>query len=142
MKNKEINKCLTCKKKIISNDSRKKYCNYKCWSFSNRNKINQNHKKYRDSHKDLVHKRTNSWISINKDRYNKYRKIFMSKWRKDNPDLYKLYLLSNKLIKIPKNKLCESCNEKLAIERHHPDYNKPLEVKLLCVKCHKEIHKC
>lgn len=36
--------------------------------------------------------------------------------------------------------LCENCNINLAVDRHHKDYNKPLEVILLCKKCHRAIH--
>lgn len=43
-------------------------------------------------------------------------------------------------ILIPKNKLCENCNKQIAKERHHKDYDKPLEVKFLCVGCHKREH--
>lgn len=35
---------------------------------------------------------------------------------------------------------CEVCNEKDAVERHHPDYSKPLDVVSVCIPCHKQIH--
>jgi hypothetical protein len=31
-------------------------------------------------------------------------------------------------IKIPKNKMCEICKMEKATQKHHEDYNKPLEV--------------
>ena len=37
--------------------------------------------------------------------------------------------------------MCQRCKLKLAEERHHPNYDKPLYVELLCKKCHFEIHK-
>jgi len=43
-------------------------------------------------------------------------------------------------IPIPKNKMCEVCGVNKAKERHHDDYKKPLEIKFLCLDCHKSIH--
>ena len=36
--------------------------------------------------------------------------------------------------------VCEVCKKEKAVHRHHPDYNKPLLVKLVCWKCHGKIH--
>ncbi len=44
-------------------------------------------------------------------------------------------------ISIPKKQICGICKKNLAVERHHEDYSKPLEVKFLCKKCHINIHK-
>lgn len=44
---------------------------------------------------------------------------------------------SGKLIKPTK---CESCGKETALEAHHSDYNKPLEVKWFCKQCHENTH--
>jgi len=41
-------------------------------------------------------------------------------------------------IKIPNNQICENCKIRLATQRHHSNYNKPLEVKFLCAKCNND----
>jgi hypothetical protein len=33
---------------------------------------------------------------------------------------------------------CESCGASENLERHHPDYTKPLEIKTLCFDCHRK----
>ena len=38
-------------------------------------------------------------------------------------------------------KVCERCGKAGYLHRHHADYNKPLEVELLCRKCHCAEHK-
>lgn len=38
-----------------------------------------------------------------------------------------------------KNKVCEICDSKKDLERHHEDYSK-VKVKILCKKCHVELH--
>ena len=44
-------------------------------------------------------------------------------------------------IKIDENNFCEFCGNKERLLRHHSDYNKPLEVIILCDKCHSKWHK-
>lgn len=36
---------------------------------------------------------------------------------------------------------CSACNSTEKIEGHHDDYTKPMEVRWLCEKCHKEWHR-
>lgn len=36
---------------------------------------------------------------------------------------------------------CEGCNTKTALQGHHADYTKPLQVLWLCVACHNAIHR-
>jgi ribosomal protein S27AE len=36
---------------------------------------------------------------------------------------------------------CEKCGAKVALESHHEDYSKPLEVRWLCLSCHKVLHR-
>ena len=41
----------------------------------------------------------------------------------------------------PEGILCQECRENIAIERHHPDYSKPLYVRFVCKSCHKKLGK-
>jgi hypothetical protein len=43
--------------------------------------------------------------------------------------------------KIPLKMCCEICSSENRLQRHHPDYSKPLEVITLCNRCHKNLHK-
>jgi hypothetical protein len=43
--------------------------------------------------------------------------------------------------KIIKPDNCSICNSTIKIEAHHDDYTKPLLIRWLCEKCHKEWHK-
>jgi hypothetical protein len=31
---------------------------------------------------------------------------------------------------------CENCHEDKPLDKHHPDYSKPLKIEWLCRKCH------
>ena len=65
---------------------------------------------------------------------------YTRRWREKN----KLKLAAHRAVQKAVNngtlvrQLCEVCNE--VAETHHEDYNKPLEVRWLCVKHHKELH--
>lgn len=42
---------------------------------------------------------------------------------------------------VPLDLYCERCESIENLERHHPDYSKPLEVMTVCRRCHTEIHR-
>jgi hypothetical protein len=49
------------------------------------------------------------------------------------------YAVKRGLINKPKK--CSDCKEEKALQGHHPDYSKPLEVIWLCRKCHDSLHR-
>lgn len=94
-------------------------------------KIKKYKKDYYEKNKEEIYKKSIKWKTINKKKQNKY----FIKYRQKNP---KQVIARNKarLIKIPKGQLCVVCNKDLAVEKHHEDYDKPLEVMFVCKKCH------
>ncbi|RPI52563.1 MAG: hypothetical protein EHM49_00460 [Deltaproteobacteria bacterium] len=65
------------------------------------------------------------------------------KWTKKNP----LKKLASQMVDnaIRDGRLqrqpCERCGSTVRVHGHHDDYYKPLEVRWLCPKCHRELHK-
>jgi hypothetical protein len=116
------------------------------------------YKNYYAKHKDKMLRQMQEYTKKNHKDILEY----ISKWRKENPNKVKGYYKNNRekhnasmreyyiknkdkhhariearRIPIPEGYLCQKCNIDPAIERHHPDYSKPLEINLLCRKCHK-----
>ena len=70
------------------------------------------------------------------------RKIRIKRYLKNNIELRKKYnarMLARHKISL-KDKSCVKCGSKESLHRHHEDYNKPLEVMILCEVCHRNIH--
>jgi len=62
-----------------------------------------------------------------------------SAWQNRNPEKVKAQQQANNAVKkglIKKKDKCEICGAGGRIEKHHPDYSKPLEVQFLCCVCH------
>lgn len=116
------------------------------------------HKKYREEHKEKINKIAKEYRTRNpeKSRYNARKSYYKNrdkilknqlikqKLRYNNNPVYRnkkiVRAKTSKNIKIPKKKLCEICNINIAKEKHHEDYNKPLEIKFLCRDCHLKLH--
>lgn len=72
------------------------------------------------------------------------KKRAMEAYHKKYPLKYAAHIVTQNRIRNGKLKPAESCsvcNSTESIEAHHDDYTKPLEVRWLCVKCHKEWHR-
>jgi ribosomal protein S27AE len=64
--------------------------------------------------------------------------------RKDVPGYQKCHNAILRAVRkgiIKKPELCSKCGNGGRIEAHHADYTNPLDVKWLCCKCHRSIHK-
>jgi len=79
-----------------------------------------------------------------KQNYNsKITKARIEKWLKKNPIKYKCYKKFRKALAqniIKKRNSCEICYNS-PTECHHEDYNKPLEIIELCIRCHRFLHR-
>jgi ribosomal protein S27AE len=67
----------------------------------------------------------------------------LRKYRAENPKKYKAHQAVHRAVKngtMIKLDQCELCSSGFGIEGHHDDYNKPLEVRWLCSKCHSLWH--
>lgn len=77
-------------------------------------------------------------------RYRKYQNKYLMKKRKSGD---KKFLARHILFLAVKGKMifrpeeCSQCNVKGKIEAHHTNYDKPLDVTWICVKCHRALHK-
>ncbi len=123
-------KCLYCNKdyKVILSDKSRKYCSSKC---------------FQDSRLTLEQKREQKRLADLKwNKTDKHKKACIE-WLKRHPERNKIAQQTAWAYKTGKIKWqpCEICKTKIDLQKHHPDYTKPLEIKWLCRKCHTELHK-
>lgn len=147
-----IIQCLGCENLIKTKSRKRFWCDFckrrlkskydKERGILKRDYLLEKKKIYRENHKEEIKKSNKKHIILGGEK----RKKYISKWKKDNKDKLKRYpekeksrRIAREKIKIPLGTLCEKCLKNKAKERHHEDYNKPLDVLLLCVKCHAEV---
>lgn len=72
------------------------------------------------------------------------KKRAMDAYKKRSPMVYASHVIVGNAIRngtLTPWQVCSVCNSTEKIEGHHDDYTKPLEVRWLCEKCHKEWHR-
>lgn len=65
------------------------------------------------------------------------------KYRRENPEKWAAHIATNSALKngkLTRDPFCELCGAP-SEHAHHDDYSKPLDVRWLCVPCHKRVHR-
>ena len=124
------------------------------YNHSKKRKITR--KKYYETHKDAYREWGKNWDESNREKRRElsrksnktekrkiYSKEYRRKLKEENPLQLKAKDAANNAIragKIIKKEICEKCNQKTSLHKHHNDYTKPLEIEWLCASCHRKRH--
>lgn len=68
----------------------------------------------------------------------RFRERYQKAYRETNREKIKAQSLAR--YHIPLGSACEICGSTKNLQRHHPNYSKPLEVMTLCASCHRRVH--
>ena len=94
--------------------------------------------------------------SLKNDRVRAKNITAQKEWRKNNPDYYKEYFKDEEHREkrdarnainyhVKKNNIkqkdCSLCSSNEHMQKHHPDYKKPLKFVWLCKVCHIKLHR-
>jgi len=103
---------------------------HKAWRNKNKHKINA--KRKREYHK-LIPKMKKIVIDY-------YNKKDISEYPYEIKKAFAQRVAQR--IKITKKSYCKKCKRRTnrKLERHHPDYNFPLEIEILCTRHHRKLH--
>ena len=104
-------------------------------------KVNEYARQYGLEHREEIRNRMKQYLKEYRSSHKEEHKISSAKQREKFPDETKARLIANHAIRDGKltKQTCEICGEENT-QAHHDDYNYPLEVRWLCVKCHNEWH--
>jgi hypothetical protein len=96
--------------------------------------INERKRKYYQKHPEK-HDKIKKWKKDNPEKIAKYSET----WILNHPEKKEAQIEATKSISVLDAK-CQLCGSTENLQRHHPDYSKPLEVWILCRPCHWKIH--
>ena len=161
--------CAECGKMKVTYKDRGKFCSKECWKKHSYKKCIQCGKVKKHEGKGMCrncyiklyrqmnpesHKRSDRKKYLkNKEKYKvnaklwatnnpKSRREIISKFQKADYIKNKIKYVARHLgqkVELPYGQICQECHKNPATERHHEDYNKPLEVKFVCKACHSKI---
>ncbi len=126
---------------------RRKYCSYNCgvvvYYKEHKKEYLEASKKSRIKHKEKRYAAFREWYKNNKEKHNKYMKEYFKKNQTKN-SIRKWDNVKNKQNMLSKYKKCVECGTETQLELHHKDYEKKYDtsnLKLLCRKCHRKLHR-
>ena len=95
------------------------------WNRKNKEKVLERTKTYQKENPHISKKSKEKWIENNPEKFHAHQEVMKAIKRGEIEPIIKCK--------------CKLCN-KNAKQYHHPNYDKPLKVIPLCIKCHNKIH--
>jgi len=120
------------------------------WNRAHPEKMREAHRIWRKDHKEKIKKKNRlwrekhpnykqEWRTKNKERNQEHHKRNNKTYELQHPERHIAQrMAANKKVLLASN--CERCGSTEQLERHHPNYSKPLSIVTLCHKCHRFIH--
>jgi len=108
-------------------------------------------KKYRETHREELRIKARQYYrehveqckayqkDYNKKNQSKINKRALEYYYKHREELRPKKNAQKRVRRVPLKEKCELCGATEKLERHHPDYNKPLEVITVCATCNKKL---
>ena len=92
---------------------------------------------------ERAYARSKAWMAANPERHRVNHRAGAMRYRAKAPEKVKAHNIANYAIKrgYLVRQPCEVCGATVKIHAHHDDYTKPLDVRWLCPKCHKQHHR-
>lgn len=91
--------------------------------------------RFKEKHPEKYKSAREKWKKNHMDKEREYQKRYAD----NNPLKIKAHQLSRKIELI--KEICKLCGSIKNLEFHHQDYSHPLDVIVLCRKCHKSFHR-
>ena len=140
---KENRENLLIKRRIYRENNREKIRRI-AKEYNNKPEVKEKRRQYEIHNREKI-KKNKKESGYNKKYYAKNRekiKENRKEWLKKPENRKKINArnFAKRCIKIKKEDKCEVCKVSGAEDRHHENYDKPLEVVLVCKSCHKKIH--
>ncbi len=124
--------CKKCSYEKYPYEKRKEY--FKNRYKNNRERIIKEHREYRIKNAEKIKIYGKKYYENNIMEKREKQRIY----RKEHKEERRAQLIA--LRKVPITSACSNCGGNKNLERHHPDYSKPLEIIILCKRCHKRLH--
>lgn len=96
---------------------------------------NEQSSNYKKSHRLALEIYSHQWRLEHQDEVKCYRR----RWYQNNKVKELAIVKANRKVRLGNN--CEVCGSTTQLQRHHPDYSKPLFILTLCQSCHERLHR-
>lgn len=138
MSEKDENKMLTPRQKYYRKHKERVQAQSKAYIEKNRDKWNAYQRQYARQNREKRTASRRKWREKNKEKDNARHRAYYEENKENMRRMYRAARAAQRHTVLDNE--CVFCGSTENLERHHPDYDKPLEFLTFCRKCHRQLH--